>query len=373
MINPILFLEGLIKRGITFCAGVPDSLLANLCASIDYAGNRIKHVIAANEGNAVGLAIGYHLATGRSGMVYMQNSGLGNATNPLVSLADPEVSKIPMLLVIGWRGEPGVIDEPQHITQGKITIQQLDLIGIPYWIVSSESQIEEVLDAAVNTMLDIGSPVAIVVKKSVFSESESPQDFISESSILREEILREIVELATTRCLIIATTGKTSRELYEIRVQRGEQPKDFLTIGGMGHASSIALGFALAKPNFRTICLDGDGSMLMHMGALPVIAKEGPPNLVHVLLNNSVHESVGGQPTAATHICFRTLSMAIGYKGYYIVRNTSELRTQWEKIQSAVGPVLVEVKIKVGSRGNLGRPTHTAEQNKKIFMELSNG
>lgn len=367
MIEPKYFFEAMGARGVGFYAGVPDSLLANFCAYVDEHGGREQHLITANEGNAVALAMGYHMATGKVAAVYMQNSGLGNAVNPLASLADPDVYKVPMLLVVGWRGEPGVKDEPQHVKQGRITIDQLDVLEIPHWVLDADSEVDTVLDAAFAAMTSRNAPVALVVRKDTFSKYK-PIQRAEASTLARETALDQLLKLCAQDDLIVSTTGKTSREVFELRAKNGTAQRDFLTVGGMGHTSSIALGVAIGQPQRRVVCLDGDGSLLMHMGAMPVIANFKPQNFIHVLLNNESHESVGGQATSAHLVDFEKLAQAAGYSGYASAIDLQSIQLAWGKLSTIQGPVLLEIKIRNGSREDLGRPTTTAEQNKWAFM-----
>lgn len=371
MIQPKDFFEAMSARGVGFYAGVPDSLLANFCAYVDDHGGRDQHLITANEGNAVALAMGYHMATGKVAMVYMQNSGLGNTVNPLTSLADPEVYKVPMLLVIGWRGEPGVKDEPQHVKQGRVTLGQLDVLEIPYWVLDASSDVGSTLDAAFASMKKRNAPVALVVRKDTFAKYKPLNSSPEASTLAREAALEQLLQLCTDDDLIVSTTGKTSREVFELRVKHGQKQRDFLTVGGMGHTASIALGVAIGQPNRRVVCLDGDGSLLMHMGSMPVIAGYRPQRFVHVLLNNNSHESVGGQATSAGLVNFAQLANAVGYAGYAVAEDVPSLQQAWQSLDYKQGPVLLEVKIKNGSRDDLGRPTTTAEQNKRGFMEAA--
>lgn len=371
MIQPKDFFEAMSARGVGFYAGVPDSLLANFCAYVDDQGGRDQHLITANEGNAVALAMGYHMATGKLAMVYMQNSGLGNTVNPLTSLADPEVYKVPMLLVIGWRGEPGVKDEPQHVKQGRVTLEQLDVLEIPHWVLDANSDVNAVLNAAFESLQQRNAPVALVVRKDTFSKYKSVKARAEKSSLARETALEQLLQLCADDDLIVSTTGKTSREVFELRVKHGQKQRDFLTVGGMGHTASIALGVSIGQPNRRVVCLDGDGSLLMHMGSMPVIADYKPKHFVHVLLNNESHESVGGQATSAARVNFAALAEAVGYAGYAQANDVLSLQQAWQSLATKTGPVLLEVKVKNGSRDDLGRPTTTAEQNKLAFMEAA--
>ncbi len=370
MIDPGSFHFALKNLGIEFFVGVPDSLLKNLCAYLDDHVSGDEHVITANEGNAIALAAGYHLATGNTGAVYMQNSGLGNCVNPLTSLVDRDVYNIPMLLIIGWRGEPGIKDEPQHIKQGRITIGQLDLLDIPYHILDARSDLEDALASLLAAENMARGPVALLIRKETFSDYKRSKNYQYDYTLKREEALNCILSLAKSDDLIVSTTGKTSRELFELRKMREEKQSDFLTVGSMGHTSSIALGIALGKPHRRVICIDGDGSFIMHMGSLPIIGSLQPENFVHILLNNSAHESVGGQETVAGAMDISKIVQACGYTGYLQARNTRELEQSWEKINQMQGPVLLEIKVCLGSRNDLGRPDSTPILNKQAFMEF---
>ncbi|MBW6521008.1 MAG: phosphonopyruvate decarboxylase [Desulfoarculaceae bacterium] len=370
MIDPKKFYIGLQEAGVRLFAGVPDSLLKHFCAYVDDHGGPSEHVMTANEGNAVALAAGFHLTTGQIAAVYMQNSGLGNAINPLTSLADPQVYKIPLLLIIGWRGEPGVKDEPQHVKQGAITPQQLDLLGIPYYVMHADTSSEEIITEAMGRLEVTGAPVALLVRKGTFSSYKGQRKPKMLSSLKREDALRELLKSAANS-LVISTTGKTSREVYELRGERGETQRDFLTVGSMGHTSSIALGAALGCPEKRVVCIDGDGSALMHLGALPIIGDVKPKNLVHVLLNNAAHESVGGQPTVAGNLDFEAIALACGYKRYLQASDAEGIRDAWALLQENDGPVFFEVKIAIGSRDDLGRPASTPEENKNAFMAVA--
>lgn len=371
MIGPQQFCELLTRHNMGFYCGVPDSLLKNLCAYVEGELSAGQHIITANEGNAVALATGHYLGSGKAAVVYMQNSGLGNAINPLTSLADPAVYSIPMLLVIGWRGEPGIKDEPQHLKQGQISVEQLDVLGIPHAVLDADSELEAVLAPLLDSMTQQSRPVALLVRKDTFSgykktvkQLEQPTAY----SMLREQALSVLLELFASEDIVVSTTGKTSREVFEIRQSRHQTNSDFLTVGGMGHTSSIAMGVALARPQRRVIAIDGDGSMLMHMGALPIIGCHGSTNLVHIVLNNQSHESVGGQPTVAGQIDIGQVARASGYKAYWCADNEPSLRDIWPELEKTPGPVLLELKIAIGSRDDLGRPGSTPVQNKQAFM-----
>lgn len=368
MIEPQKFVGALAAQELDFYVGVPDSLLKDFCAYVEDHGKFQQHIITANEGNAVAMACGYYMATGRSAVVYLQNSGLGNVINPLTSIADSEVYQIPMLLIIGWRGEPGFKDEPQHIKQGRITAQQLELLGIPYRIVSAEDEPSALVSWASVQLEKTRAPVALLIKNGAFAKYTSKRKSIKGLAMKREDALTVLLELAGDAS-IVATTGKTSREVFELRKARGDKQRDFLTVGGMGHTASIALGVALGKPEKQVVCIDGDGSVIMHLGALPIIGSVHPANFSHVLLNNAAHESVGGQPTVADRTDFRAISRACGYKAYELASTPDEIREAWHRLQSVGGPTMLEVQIAIGSRDDLGRPTTSTHENKKAFMD----
>jgi phosphonopyruvate decarboxylase len=371
MIEPKEFVSALADYGIDFFAGVPDSLLMDFCAYVDDHGKLGQHVICANEGNAVAMACGYHMATRKCAVVYLQNSGLGNSINPITSIVDKEVYKIPMLLVIGWRGEPGFIDEPQHVKQGRITPAQLDLLEIPYQTVDSNSDPLALVKWSRETLDGSNGPVALLVKKGTFSTYKSQRIIKNGTTMNREAALEVLLEL-TGDAAIISTTGKTSREVFELRVTRKEDQRDFLTVGGMGHTASIALGVAIGLPEKRVVCIDGDGSLLMHLGALPIIGSLQTANFTHILLNNASHESVGGQPTVANRVDFRAIALASGYNAYAVASNPNEIRDAWKVLQDTRGPVMLEIKLTTGSRKNLGRPSSSPVENKRAFMDWLN-
>jgi len=364
------FIENLKNNNIDFFTGVPDSQLKPLCNYlIKTYGISDKHIITANEGNAVALAAGYHLATGNIPCVYMQNSGLGNIINPVASLVNDKVYGIPCVFVVGWRGEPGKVDEPQHLFQGEITTKLLDVLNIDYMIVTQETTEIDLVNKMKDFkyLLDSGKSVAFVVKKGGFSYDEKVT-YKNNNTTIREDIIREIT-IASKEDIIVSTTGKSSRELFEIREENKQSHKyDFLTVGSMGHSSTIALGVALNKPNKKVWCIDGDGAALMHMGSMAVIGQKAVNNLIHVIINNGAHESVGGQPTVADKIDFIKIALGCGYKSAYQATSINELKNILKTIAIEQGPILLEVKAAIGSRDNLGRPTTTPVENKNAFM-----
>ncbi len=378
MLAPAWFLQQLQKQKISFFAGVPDSLLKEFCACLTDSIPAQDHIITANEGNAVALATGYHLATGEAGMVYMQNSGLGNSVNPLTSLVDPAVYAIPVLLLIGWRGEPGVHDEPQHITQGAVTLALLDALNIPYHVLPTEmDSTMECLDTALETLREHQRPYALVVRKGSFSKykHKKKEEPNSTLQLSREDAILQIAESLQKNDVVVSTTGKASRELFEFRANTNsnDQGQDFLTVGSMGHASQIALGIALQKPERQVYCLDGDGAFIMHMGGLAIIGNQPAENFNHIVLNNGTHDSVGGQPTVALQIDIPAIARACGYRGVRKAMSAEELSEALDWLRTEAGPNLVEVRVRTGARPDLGRPTSTPQENKKQFMQHLQG
>ncbi len=362
--------------GADFYTGVPDSKLRPLCDYLmdRYGEDGIHHVIAANEGNCAALAAGYHLATGKIPVVYMQNSGEGNIVNPAASLLNREVYAIPVVFIIGWRGEPGVPDEPQHTCQGRITKKLLDVLDIQAFEVGRNSTEAEVRDTRKKMQEGIakGKQAAFVIRKDGLSYKKSIQ-YTNNFSMVREIAIRQILDASGTDP-VVCTTGKASRELFEERKRRGQGHwYDFLTVGSMGHSSSIALGIALQKPEATVWCIDGDGAMLMHMGALAVIGRYLPGNLVHVVINNSAHESVGGMPTAAGSMDITAAAKACGYSYVASASSYEELGAVLKEVKTQKKPCMIEVKCMLGAREDLGRPTTSALENKREFMEYLAG
>ncbi len=359
--------------GVEFFTGVPDSQLKALCNYLidTYGIDEKHHVIAANEGNCVGVAAGYHLATGKVPLVYMQNSGEGNIINPLASLLNDKVYAIPTVFVIGWRGEPGVHDEPQHIYQGEVTVKLMEDMGVPVMIIGKDTTTDE-LSAKwqeFKKVLDEGKQVAFVVRKEALS-FDGKVKYENEYDLVREEIIRHITD-ATGEDMIVSTTGKASRELFEIREAKG-QPHgyDFLTVGSMGHSSSIAFGIAAQKPDKKIWIIDGDGALLMHMGSMALMGTNAPKNVVHIVINNGAHETVGGQPTVAGKIDVVAIAKGCGYPNAVSVASLDELDKVLADAKNKNELSLIEVKCGIGARDDLGRPTTTARENKENFMEF---
>lgn len=371
MISPQFFIEALKEKGIDCFAGVPDSLLKNICAYITDHFDAAHNIIAANEGAAVGLAAGHYLATGQPACVYMQNSGEGNIINPLASLTDQEVYNIPVLLLIGWRGRPGVHDEPQHVKQGKVTTGLLNVMSVNYEVLSKEEdkatkQIEKAAKALANKEV-----FALVIEKDTFEDYKLKNVEVNDLTMSREEAIQTVAAALGKKDCIVSTTGMISRELFEFRatVNQGHE-RDFLTVGSMGHASQIALGISLAQPERRVWCFDGDGAAIMHMGSMAIVASKDPKNYVHVVFNNGAHDSVGGQPTVGLKIDLPAVAKAVGYKATYSVDSKVDLESILTKVNTFDSPALLEIKVKKGNRKDLGRPTTTPIQNKEALMDF---
>ncbi len=369
MIRPEFFIEALREKGIDCFAGVPDSLLKNICAYITDHFDAAHNIIAANEGAAVGLAAGHYLATGQPACVYMQNSGEGNIINPLASLTDQEVYNIPVLLLIGWRGRPGVHDEPQHVKQGKVTTGLLNVMGVNYEVLSKEEdKAAKQIDKAAKTLAN-KEVFALVIEKDTFEDYKLQNVEVNDLTMSREEAIQTVAAALGEKDCVVSTTGMISRELFEYRAAMNQgHERDFLTVGSMGHASQIALGIALAQPDRRVWCFDGDGAAIMHMGSMAIVANKAPKNYVHVVFNNGAHDSVGGQPTVGLKIDLPAVAKAVGYKTVYSVETKDYLTELLGKVKDQEGPVLLEVKVKKGNRKDLGRPTTTPIQNKEALM-----
>ena len=374
MLKPEVLVDFLKDKNISFYSGVPDSLLKDFCAYIDDEFPSNNHIIAANEGAAIGLAIGHHLSSGKIPLVYLQNSGLGNTVNPLLSLASEEVYSIPILLLIGWRGEPGVKDEPQHIHQGRVTPDLLKTMGIPYKIIDSKMSQDQLMNSILDQIEicdNYKKPVCILVRKGTFQSYnkktiESPHN---DFKLEREEA----VELATNECennaVIVCTTGMLSRELFEYRENNNlGHGRDFLCVGGMGHASQIATGIAIDQIDRPVYCFDGDGSSLMHMGSMAITGTKKLPNLIHIVFNNGCHESVGGQPTVAQKISLSKVASSLGYQFSQTVKDKKDLIFAINKAKEFQSTSFIEVLVRPGHRSDIGRPTTTPNQNKNDLM-----
>ena len=374
MIDAKDFCKALEDNGIRFITGVPDSLLEGICAYICANFNPKRHIIAANEGSAVGLAIGHYLATGRPALVYMQNSGLGNTINPLTSLADTTVYSVPMILIIGWRGEMQdddlqLKDEPQHVKQGQITIRQLEIMDIPCRIIDAKSNIFSCVKELTALALDCQRPVALVVRNNTFKKYNFKDDRDDDGLLSRESAIGCLLAQLPQNIPVVSTTGKTSRELFELRKTDAEgHNRDFLTVGGMGYASSIATGIANAKPDNKVVCLDGDGSMLMHAGTLSNSSQY--PNFMHIVINNGAHDSVGGQTTRALDLQLTDIAYSFGYSLALKASETEAIKNAIRTMLAVRASSFLEITCKRGARDELLRPDRTPIENKKDFMDF---
>jgi len=368
MIDVAQFHAVLSELGIDHYVGVPDSLLQDFCG---YLHDHDLDLIAANEGNAASLALGYHLATGRIAACYLQNSGLGHVANPALSLMHPDVYGTPVLLLIGWRGEPGRHDEPQHVAQGRLTEGLLESAEIEHAVLPDTiEKARESVARAVAYMREKSAPFALLIRRGTFGKYQSHHRVGSDLQLSRENALEVVLPLLEPDAAIVCTTGKLSRELFELRKARGEgHERDFLTVGGMGHASSIALGVALQTKGRPVYCLDGDGALIMHMGALAVIGNNAPANYRHIVFNNGSHESVGGQPTVGRMIDLPAIARACGYRRATAAKTAKQLAERLGALQSQDGPWLLEILVASGSRADLGRPGVSPRENKHQFMK----
>ena len=362
------------KNNLLFFSGVPDSLFKDWMKFLaDEHAERLTNIIACNECEAVAIAAGYHLATGDVGTVYMQNSGEGKTVNPLTSLCDPEVYSIPVLLMIGWRGEPGKKDEPQHKKMGKITLPLLETLGVPYKILPDNiEEAEKVIAEMKRKAEENKAPVAIIIKKKTFEEYEAKKKLETNYEMTREEAIKILVDNLDGSEAIVSTTGKASRELFEYRVKRGEKSSDFYTVGSMGCSVSIANGIALQKPSKQVFVFDGDGAVLMQMGALATVGHYKSKNLYHIVFDNASYDSTGGQPTVSPDVDFGRIALACGYKSAKTIEAKTELENSVKEIKSSEGPQMLIIKVNKGARKDLGRPTYSPIENKENFMKTLN-
>ena len=343
--------EALAEHGVTFFTGVPDSYLNGFCNyALKHCGER--NVIAANEGNAVGIAAGHYLASREIPLVYMQNSGEGNAVNPLASLADKAVYAVPMILLIGWRGQGDTEpNHPQHRLQGEITLGLLDLLHIPYTVLTdSDDEFREVAEKAVQYGRDTRGVYAFVAPKGIMADPNKPNNVDNTYPMSREEAIEVILDHMPEDTIYTATTGRATRELFFLREKRKEtKAHDFLNVGSMGHASSVALGIALSVPDRYVVALDGDSAAMMHMGAMTMVSKVSTPRFLHVVLNNGAHESVGGQPSAGHLVDFTKIAEACGYRTMgHPVATKEELTDAIDRLKDCGHAAFIDCRIHKG-------------------------
>jgi len=362
------------KEDISFFSGVPDSTFKDWMKFLnDEHGNNLTNIIACNECEAIATVTGYHLATNNLGIVYMQNSGLGKTVNPLTSLCDKKVYSIPLIMMIGWRGEPEKKDEPQHKKMGEVMLPLLDVLGIPYRILPEEiNEAENTIIEMKNKALETNAPVAIIIKKGIFEEYQAKKIIKTNYEMNREDAIKIITNNLDKKDIIISTTGKTSRELFEDRIEKKELPKDFYTVGSMGCSASIANSIALQKPEKNIFVFDGDGAVIMQMGSLVTIGNSKASNFYHIIFDNSSYDSTGGQPTLSSNLDFEGIALNCGYKGTKTVKTKEDLRSSIKELKEKDGPQMLIVKVNSGARKDLGRPTTTPIENKKAFMNFLN-
>lgn len=365
------FFDILKDEGFSFFTGIPDSTFKEwIKFIIDNDGSILKHIVACNECEAIALAAGYHLATNKIGIVYMQNSGLGKAVNPLTSLCDPDVYSIPLLLMIGWRGEPGKNDAPQHKKMGRITLSLLDTLQIPYSIIEQNiEKIKEELNNALKYFKNNKGPYAFIIQPNLFQKYSVKTKQDIDYIINREDAINLIMDNLDGNEIVVSTTGYTSRELFEYRESRKKDHyQDFYNIGSMGCASSIGLSIALEKPNIKIIVFDGDAAAIMQMGAFTTIGKYKPSNFIHIIFDNNAHESTGGQPTNSSSIDVLQIALSCNYKSGLVIKTLKELNNSIKYIKNSEGPIILIIKIKQGSRSNLKRPDKDPKDYKELLM-----
>ena len=354
MVNQEQLFKSLEEHGIDFFTGVPDSLLNDFCLYLCHHYNNDRHVMAANEGNAIAIAAGHYLATGKISVIYMQNSGIGNATNPLLSLAHETVYGIPMILVIGWRGDPTIKDHAQHKKQGELTPVLMKDMDIPYEILDDDETVIEKFKWAALKAKEISSPVALIAKKGILTQKEKHQEYPDSTLMNREKAISAVIDIFGSNAIYLATTGRATRELHEqLKLHGIAQGHEFLNVGSMGHVSSVALGMAIAQPDKKIVVFDGDAAAVMHMGSLATIGRYQPKNLIHIVLNNGVNESVGGQPSAGQVINLTSIAKACGYATSIYVEKSKDLKTVIDMLSESGMPVFIDIHVRQGIRQDM--------------------
>lgn len=366
MISSEKFLNFLLKKNIKYYAGVPDSCTNEFCNALSK--KKISNIVTANEGVAVSLGIGYHLATKKLPCVYLQNSGLGNATDPLTNLSNKEVYGIPLVLMIGWRGAPGINDEAQHDIQGRILLKSLTSYGIKYLIIKKESDTKKI-SRLINFAKKKNQTVALIIKPKTFSTVKKKKLEKKVETIFRRDIIEFLLENIGKKTKIISSVGYNSRELHQISLKKNyKKGKNFLLVGAMGHTLSVSLSYSKFK-NDQVICLDGDGSFIMHLGSFMLVNKISRKNFKYILIDNESHESIGGQKIDLGKVDFKKLSDAFGFKKYFLLNKKKDLKIKMRQFLKSKGPSFFHVKVKSGTLNNLIRPKNF-QSIKKNFMRV---
>lgn len=371
MVNQQSLFEALDRLGVKFFTGVPDSLLNDFCL---YMTNNIpdsRHVMAANEGNAIGIAAGSYMATGNIPLVYMQNSGIGNATNPLLSLTHNCVYGIPMILVIGWRGDPSINDHAQHKKQGELTPVLMKDMDIPYEILDNDDTVIEKFTWAVTKAKEISSPVALIAKKAILTQKEKKQQYPESILMNREEAISAVIDVFGEDAIYLGTTGRATREVHEQLKMHGiGEGHEWQNVGSMGHVSSVGLGLALACPDKKIVVFDGDAAAVMHMGALATNCRYKASNLIHIVLNNGVNESVGGQQSAGQLIDLTGVAKSCGYRNIgHAVENKEELQQVMRTLPGDDMPAFVDVHVRQGIRPDMPKLNIDHKAQKEALMK----
>lgn len=374
MVDQKQLFDSLQEMGVDFFTGVPDSLLNNFCLYLTQNIPDGQHVMAANEGNAVAIAAGHYMATGNIPLVYMQNSGIGNATNPLLSLTHDCVYGIPMILVIGWRGDPSISDHVQHRKQGELTPVLMKDMDIPYDILDSDDTVIDKFAWAVSKAREISSPVALIAQKAILTEKVKKQEYPSSKLMNREDAVSAVVDVLGSDAIYLGTTGRATREVHEQLKEHGVgEGHEFQNVGSMGHVSSVGLGLALAKPGKRIVVFDGDAAVVMHMGALATNCRYKAGNMIHIVLNNGVNESVGGQPSAGYVVNLTEIAAACGYRTPgHAVETKDELQTIIRDFEQGGMPLFIDVHVRQGIRSDMPKLNIDHKAQKEALMKNLN-
>ena len=354
------------KNDINFFTGIPDSILIELSRFLQNK-NKRKHIRATSEGSAISIGIGHYLSTKQVPCIYMQNSGLSNALNPLISITSKKVYNIPLVLIIGWRGSPRVKDEPQHNVKGKITESILKLLNIKYTIVRSGNDLSQ-FNKIVKNAKKNNNIAACLIEQGTIKKIKKTYNKKNFYKLNKELFLKTLLETLEKNSKVISSTGYNSRELMYLRNKyKLINTKDFYMVGGMGHTASVALGYSLSTKK-KTICIDGDGSFLMHLGSIKTAGTFANNNFKYILLNNNSHDSVGGQNTYANNIDFEKLSKSLGFKKFYKIKNNKNLKQNIKRFLKGNNLNFLEVKITNSKIKNLPRPNDLIKI-KNLFMK----